>query len=287
MSSEYTINARTAVAAIAISSVSFRIYFQDTENGIREGVYHDGKWTFSGKALFHARRLSPLAAITWDEGSEIRVYSVSEDGLLEEWCYGSVGKWVPGGLTKLKVQTAPDSSVAAVNWERTKIRVYCQESSNAIQEYCVGNTWTKGATLPVADVGSDLAAVAWTKDGKPHIRVYYQTADLSVHEHCCDDGWSKGDFYLGAVMKNTAIAATGWYDSGEQLRVYSQDSHGLLKGYKWSGSWKGTYFSKKAPVGTHMAAVNWHNGTIVKVYYQSEDGTIWEENDDGTKKPVA
>jgi hypothetical protein len=36
-----------------------------------------------------------------------------------------------------------------------------------------------------------------------------------------------------------------------------------------------------------MVAVNWHNGQIVKVYYQSKDGTIWEESDDGTKKQVA
>lgn len=146
---------------------------------------------------------------------QIRIYSISEDGKLEEWCNGSKGQWVPGYLTKLNVQTAPNSSVAAVNWDGQNIRVYCQgknatenslncnsrqlhsnvcikESSNAIQEYCVGNPWKKGATLPVADIGSNLAAVSWTQKGKPHLRVYYQTADLSVQEHCYDNGWSKG-----------------------------------------------------------------------------------------------
>lgn len=72
MASEYTINARSAVAAVAASSKSFRIYFQDTKNGIREGVYNDGKWTVSGKAIFHARRLSPLSAVSWDGGSQVR-----------------------------------------------------------------------------------------------------------------------------------------------------------------------------------------------------------------------
>lgn len=87
-------------------------------------------------------------------------------------------------------------------------------------------------------------------------------------------------------MKNTAIAATAWNDSGAQLRIYSQDSYGILKGYKWSGSWEKTGFSSSVPVGTHMVAVNWHDGQIVKVYYQSDDGTIWEESDDGTKNQI-
>lgn len=57
---------------------------------------------------------------------QIRIYSISDDGFLEEWCNSSGGQWVPGYLTKLKVQTAPNSSVAAVNWDGQKIRVYCQ-----------------------------------------------------------------------------------------------------------------------------------------------------------------
>lgn len=89
------------------------------------------------------------------------------------------------------------------------------------------------------------------------------------------------------ALKNTAIAATAWNDSGVQLRIYSQDTYGQLRSYKWSGSWEKTRFSSSVPVGTHMVAVNWHNGQIVKVYYQSEDGTIWEESDDCTKKQVA
>lgn len=72
MASKYTINARSAVAAVAASDNSFRIYFQDTQNGIREGVYKDGKWNVSGKAIFNARRLSPLSAVSWDGGSQVR-----------------------------------------------------------------------------------------------------------------------------------------------------------------------------------------------------------------------
>lgn len=88
-------------------------------------------------------------------------------------------------------------------------------------------------------------------------------------------------------MKNTAIAATAWNDSEVQLRIFSQDTFGQLRGYKWSGSWEKTGLSSSVPVGTHMVAVSWQNGQIVKVFYQSEDGTIWEESDDGSKKQVA
>lgn len=135
--------------------------------------------------------------------------------MLEEWCYSNGGRWVPGYLTNLKVKTAPNSSVAAVNWDGSNIRVYCQgkdiiersfnktrrrafltfwveESSDAVQEYCVGNPWKRGATLPVADQGTNLAAVSWTQNGSPHLRVYYQAADLNIREHCYDSGWSTG-----------------------------------------------------------------------------------------------
>lgn len=71
MATEYTINARSAVAAVAASAKSFRIYFQDTQNGIREGVYHGGKWTVSGKAIFYAKRLTPLSAVSWDGGNQV------------------------------------------------------------------------------------------------------------------------------------------------------------------------------------------------------------------------
>ncbi|KAK6450925.1 hypothetical protein FP744_10007176 [Trichoderma asperellum] len=287
MATEYTINARSAVTAVAASGKSFRVYFQDTKDGIREGVFHEGKWTVSGKAIFYAKRLTPLSAVSWDRGNQIRIYSISADGLLEEWCYSNGGQWAPGYLTKQKIQTAQNSSVAAVNWDGPNIRVYCQEKgSNDIQEYCVGNPWKKGATLPAADHGSNLAAVSWEQNGSPHIRVYYQTADLFVQEHCYDNGWSKGGFSPGVALKNTAIAATAWNSSGVQLRVYSQDSYGILRGYKWSGSWEKTGFGSPVPVATHMDVVNWHDGKIVKVYYQSDDGTIWEESDDGTKKQI-
>lgn len=131
--------------------------------------------------------------------------------MLQEWC-GINGHWGPGYLTDLGVRVAPNTSIAATNWDKTSIRVYCQgnatasqtiiaytnlmlpteESSNAIQEFCVGHPWKRGATLPIADSGSDLAALSFKDGGKIHLRVYYQAPDLSLREHCYDSGWFEG-----------------------------------------------------------------------------------------------
>nr|UWK21974.1 fucose-specific lectin [Trichoderma protrudens] len=281
MAAQLTINARSAVAATAISTLSFRVYFQDTQNGIREAIY-DGGWTTSSAVLFTARRSTPLSVISWDEGKQIRIYCISADGLLEEWCHSNGGKWTPGYLTNLKVRVAPSTSIAAVNWDGSNIRVYCQEeNSNAIQEFCVGNPWKRGAILPTADQGSNLAAVSWKDQGKVHLRVYYQAPDLSLKEHCYDGRWYQGGFNPGVALKSSAIAATAWVSSGVQIRLYWQDSHGLMTGYKWTGSWESTGSITSVPVGTHMSAINWNNGSNIRVYYQSYDGSISEECNDG------
>ncbi|KAL7930743.1 hypothetical protein V8C35DRAFT_324194 [Trichoderma chlorosporum] len=199
---------------------------------------------------------------------------------LQEWC-GINGNWSPGYLTNLEVHVAPNTSIAATNWDGSAIRVYCQEvNSNAIQEYCVGNPWKRGATLPIADSGSNLAALSFKQDGKIHLRVYYQAPDLRLKEHCYDGNWSEGGFNPGVALKSSAIAATSWLgpEAGLQLRLYWQDSYGLLRGYKWSGAWESGGSSNLVPVGTHISAINWNSGNNIKVYYQAADGSVSEES---------
>nr|UWK20157.1 fucose-specific lectin [Trichoderma cf. fertile] len=284
MATQLTINARTAVAATATSASTSRVYFQDTQNGIREAIYNNGKWTISDSVLFTAKRSTPLAVISFDE---IRVYCVSADGLLQEWC-GSNGNWSAGYLTNLKVRVASNTSLAAVNWDGSSIRVYCQEeNSNAIQEYCVGNPWKRGATLPIADSGSNLAAVAWKETGGVQLRVYYQAPDLTLKEHCYYHGWTEGGFNPGVALKSSAIAATSWVGSGVQLRLYWQDGNGLMRGYKWSGGWESTGSINPVPVGTHMSAINWNTGGSIRLYYQSDDGSISEECTNSTTTTLA
>lgn len=71
MATQLTMNARSAVAATATSASTSRVYFQDTQNGIREAIYDNGKWTISDAVLFTAKRSTPLAVISLDEGKQV------------------------------------------------------------------------------------------------------------------------------------------------------------------------------------------------------------------------
>jgi serine/threonine protein kinase len=65
-------NNHGSLAATATSSSSCRIYFQDVHGGIREAAHDAGVWTVSNSALFTAKMFTPLSAVSWDEGKEVR-----------------------------------------------------------------------------------------------------------------------------------------------------------------------------------------------------------------------
>lgn len=71
MATTVTINARTAVAATAVSDSISYVYFQDAQNGIREATNDNGNWTLSNDVLFFAKRSTPLVVISWDEGKQV------------------------------------------------------------------------------------------------------------------------------------------------------------------------------------------------------------------------
>lgn len=93
------------------------------------------------------------------------------------------------------------------------------------------------------------------------------------------DPMTSGGFNPGVALKSSSIAATSWDSSrdGLQLRLFWQDRYGLLRGYKWSGSWESTGSIDLVPVGTHVSATNWNTGCSIKLYYQADDGSILEE----------
>ena len=64
-------------------------------------------------------------------------------------------------------------------------------TSDTIQEYCNGNPWVRGTTLPIALTGSSIAAASWLQNGI-HLRVYYQDPAHALKEHCWDGGWYAG-----------------------------------------------------------------------------------------------
>lgn len=74
MAAAVTTNARTAVAATAVSDSVSHVYFQDAQNGIREAINDNGNWTISNDVLFFAKRSTPLAVISWDKGKQVRSF---------------------------------------------------------------------------------------------------------------------------------------------------------------------------------------------------------------------
>lgn len=133
----------TAVAATAVSPAALRVYFQDEQGGIREGTYptagSSSGWGVNKTAIFTAKLYTPLAVISWDNGtqvsrkgceanSQIRVYSLSANNTLQEWAYQG-SSWGPGYLTSSNFPASSISSLSAVYWSQnggSQIRLYAQ-----------------------------------------------------------------------------------------------------------------------------------------------------------------
>lgn len=278
----------SAVAAVALSTWSCRVYCQDAQGGILEAA-HDGIWSPRSSALFRAKMFTPLAVISWDSGRQIRIYYLSENDVLQEYCWSSGSGWASGYQFDSNFRVASNSSIAAVQWSdqgSTEIRLYVQgSSSDAIQEYC-SNPWRRGSTLPTARTGSSIAAVKWMQNGI-HIRVYYQDPDLAVREHCFDTGgWYHGEFNRVIAPRHASSAALCWYDSNVQLRVYWQDGQQDFVCFGWAivKGW-GSVRNVKGPflAGTHISALDWNTGKNIRLYYQGANDAILEQcsdNDD-------
>lgn len=201
-----------SIAATAWSDWHMRVYFQNDEGGVHEAIHDDGVWKngLSRNALFGARPQSPLAAISWHSGQQIRIYYLNHENIIHEYCYWAGKGWYAGNLNNLRVRAACYSRITAIHWPvDCSIRIYFQEpGSTTIQEYCyssrnVGDVWTRGTSLYNACQGSALAATRWisgTLDSlhrNLHIRLYYQDSDLNLRELCWKfGGWSLGQSLL-------------------------------------------------------------------------------------------
>jgi hypothetical protein len=114
-----------------------------------------------------------------------------------------------------------------------------ESTSDNVQEFCHGSSWTRGQRLPTARAGSSIAVAGWSDNGM-HLRVYYQAPDLTLREHCWDPySWSAGKsttlpyFFLGnfliSILTQAQVlsAQTKYHDtlpsalSGGITRVYT------------------------------------------------------------------
>ncbi|KAI1295934.1 fucose-specific lectin [Xylaria venustula] len=270
------------VATVPTATNECRVYYQDTDGFIREHIHRLEGWTLSNIPPFKAKPASPLAVVGWDNGSQIRLYCVSVEGYLEEWCYGSnQDRWVPGYLSNSKFRVHEASKLAAISWYENgpSIRVYAQDPDNKIQEYInSGPTWTKREVGTAAEFGASLAVVQWKENGI-RIRLYHQASDRTIKEYCSDAGgpWSQGAFKTPELPPYTAITALAWPGTGAPLRVYFQDTSNSIVEFKHDQTWShdSTVIRSLRP-GRRLAALQWETGAELRLYYQGDDNRICE-----------
>jgi kumamolisin len=203
-----------------------RLYYQDSENAIRECRHENGMWIV-GRSLATAAAGSNLAALQWVDSTgtqHIRVYYQDAQNVIQEYKIDNA-RYAPGATLPA---AAPGTGLAACLWQdqSAHLRLYYQDTGNVIREQCNDNgNWSGGGTLPTAVPGSSLAAGVWIEDGEPEIRVYYQDAQDVIQEYVFDVGeWETGrTLPVGAA--GTGLAVHVWTDTaGAHIRLYYQDS---------------------------------------------------------------
>ena len=62
----------TALSITNLMDYQSRIYYQDTSNYVREIQYNDAVWTIDDSPIVKAAFDTPLAAISWNSGDNVR-----------------------------------------------------------------------------------------------------------------------------------------------------------------------------------------------------------------------
>ncbi|SJL14340.1 uncharacterized protein ARMOST_17796 [Armillaria ostoyae] len=275
----------SAVAVTTPGVWHIHVFYQQPGGGILQSEHLNGLWGGepSKDPIFNAVLFTPLAAINFNGGKEVRVYYLDGQYVLQEYCYSAhKGRWFPGELGDMKIQAATNTSIAAIQYGDdcggVHIRVYCQElASGAIKELCNDGYWFRGATLPVTLSGSSLAAVAyWCQ-----LRVYYQTDDLSIEEHCIDERskWFPGELDIGKAPGCVPISALGYVtsDGAPRLHVYWRNLENQIVGMKSVDSWGPVHTVVGGlKADTQFAAAQWSNGENLRLYYQTPDDSVLE-----------
>ncbi|KAL1748022.1 fungal fucose-specific lectin-domain-containing protein [Schizophyllum fasciatum] len=264
---------------------SSRVYYQNPPLGVLESVHIDGQWSggVDQPSLWDAAPFTPLAAINWDGGNQVRVYYLSNEYKLQEYCYDhGAKKWFQGALNDMDIQAAFNTSIAAFHYTdargRLQIRVYCQEDgSNEIKEFCNDGRWFRGATLPSALRGTSIGAITYQFNGLQH-RIYFQTDDLRIREYAHNNGnWSWGAFSGDLAPGRTPIGALYGSWRGVVLDLYWMNRNSeIMRSVNLDGRWHTDKVVGPLVRGSKFAPAQWEGGRYVRVYYQSADNSVLE-----------
>ncbi|RPB27332.1 hypothetical protein L211DRAFT_865549 [Terfezia boudieri ATCC MYA-4762] len=183
----------TALAAVN-TGARIKIYFQGETGGLYELSTEDDRVYVCNEVVIPKRldgarvprMFTPLAACSYDEGNEVRLYYLDEDSIIRELCWTmghNGGMWYLGDLQlgAQRIMAAHYSDLAVVYFGG-KFRLYYQTpKDNSIVEVCKNKNdlWVKGSTLhATATPGTRLAATV-SAGNEELVNIYYQ--DKTLH----------------------------------------------------------------------------------------------------------
>ncbi|KAK6334558.1 hypothetical protein TWF730_003772 [Orbilia blumenaviensis] len=275
-----------SITATAWSAWHVRVYFQDSQGGVRESRHDDGRWAGgdTNSILFVAKLGTPLAAINWNSGAEIRIYYLSPDDHLQEYCYSAGHGWSHGNINNHSFTVASYSKIGAIHMPiEPMIRLWVQEpNSKAIQEYYYSSrtSWKRGETLWEARAGSSIAATQWSY-GEPHwnnvpIRLYFQDEQSYIRELCWQGGrWSAGQF-CHRVGRDSPLAASSWYHRGTiNIRIFWMDNHRTVYESAYVDGWNDPCAIARGIDGScALGAVKFQTGKQQRLYLREGDALV-------------
>ncbi|KAB8224567.1 fucose-specific lectin [Aspergillus novoparasiticus] len=271
---------RTGIAAVN-STNHLRVYFQDSHGSIRESLYESGWANGTAKNVIAKAKLGTPLAATSKELKNIRVYSLTEDNILQEAAYDSGSGWYNGALAGAKFTVAPYSRIGSVflaGTDALQLRIYAQKTDNTIQEYMWnGDGWKEGTNLGVALPGTGIGVTCWryTDYDGPSIRIWFQTDDLKLVQRAYDPhtGWYKElTTIFDKAPPRCAIAATNFNPgkSSIYMRIYFVNSDNTI----WQVCWDhGKGYHNKGTItpviqGSEIAIISWE-GPELRLYFQN------------------
>ncbi|KAI5814170.1 hypothetical protein BZA77DRAFT_319168 [Pyronema omphalodes] len=243
----------TPLAAVWTNSTGARIFTQNNATGFITvsssgiGAYHLTQETI--RPNMAASSFTPLAAVAWDGGNEMRLFFFSDDlksrtRLLQEYSWSvSTGVWTEGPISKANIQAYSQSKVAATVLPSTnQIRLYYESTTAGnIQELSyniTNNTDQKWDAINYPhsgpqnfdlslDSGSDIAAITVNRT---ELRLYsVRNGNLSEMSWPYSDG------------VNVPIPNINWVTTTQNINKTSYTPYYLVPGtpitaVRWEGN---------------------------------------------------
>jgi len=193
----YAVAPYSSVAAVFLGGKTvLRVYAQVANNTIQEYCWNnDGKGWVTGSNLGPALPGSSIAATTWSDVPNIRVYFQDPSRKIIEKAWDGNG-WYDGALSFASTEVR--ASLAATSWLKSSggisIRVYYSAPGDLILEKgWDSNSWYDGGFKQSSLPASKVAAI--TLNNSPSLRIYLQngTDNTAVSEFVWEGGWTPGN----------------------------------------------------------------------------------------------